>query len=181
MTQFLPYMNVSDANKAYVNIDMTPQRIAAQFVNTLVEAMSKNKIYPCVKAIDDGSLQEKDQRRKDALYRLYDQKVIESLQTEAGLPLEPIDAYIPHDALSAETYFKLQDRSPKEIRFEEMLGSVFNEIKFDRVLNRKGIYDMVVVNVECTKIDKVGSKYLPRKCTPTSLIYNFFIIGHFAY
>ena len=48
MTEFLDYMNVSDANKAYVNIDLTQTRIAAQFVGTLVESMSKNKTYPCI-------------------------------------------------------------------------------------------------------------------------------------
>src|SRR4051812_9940109 len=46
MKEFLDYMNVSDGNKAYVNIDMTQQRIAAQFVNTLVESMAKNEFYP---------------------------------------------------------------------------------------------------------------------------------------
>ena len=38
MQEFLDYMNVSDGNKAWVNMDMTPQRIAAQFVG--MEAMN---------------------------------------------------------------------------------------------------------------------------------------------
>ena len=59
MSEFLDFMNVSDANKSYINIDMTPSRIAAQFIGTLVESMSKNRTYPCVSAIDDGSVEEK--------------------------------------------------------------------------------------------------------------------------
>ena len=56
MREFLDYINVSDANKAWVNIDMTQQRIAAQFVGTLVESMAKSRTYVCVNAIDDGSM-----------------------------------------------------------------------------------------------------------------------------
>ena len=43
MKEFLNYIDVSDANKSYVNIDPTQQRIAAKFVGTLVESMSKHK------------------------------------------------------------------------------------------------------------------------------------------
>src|SRR5690606_28910822 len=51
--EFLDYMSVSDANKSWVNLDLTPQRIAAWFVGVLVESMAKNKSYPCVEAVDN--------------------------------------------------------------------------------------------------------------------------------
>ena len=128
MKEFVDYMNVSDANKAYVNIDMTQQRIAAQFVGTLVESMAKNKTYPCVKAIDDGSLNEKEQRLYDALYRMYDKDNINELQQQSGIALEPPNAYIPDDEISAKVYFELEDRLPKEIRFELILKKLQNDI-----------------------------------------------------
>lgn len=176
MQEFLDYMNVSDANKAFVNIDTTQQRIAPQFVGTLVESMAKNRVYPCVNAIDDGSVNEKEQRFFEALFRMQDAEVIAAAQEASGVQVEPTDAFVPDDEMSARVYFELEDRLPKEIRFEEMLASVQNEIKFDRVLNRKTIFDLVTLNVAATKIERVApGKYTVRRCVPTNLVYNFFI------
>lgn len=176
MKEFLDYMSVSDANKAWVNIDMTQQRIAAQFVGTLVESMAKIKLFPSVKAVDNGSLSEKEERMLDALIRMYEKPVQEAIEQEAGFQLEPSNVYIPEDEFSAKVYFELEDRLPKEIRFEQMLASVLNNVQFDRILNRKGLYDMITLNFEATKIEKVKDKeYTIRKCVPTNMIYNFFM------
>ena len=176
MQEFLDYMNVSDANKAWVNMDTTPQRLAAQFVGTLVESMAKNKTYPCVEAIDDGSMSEKEDRLFEALYRMKAVETIDQFQQDSGLQLEPEGVYIPDDELSAKVHFELEDRLPKEIRFEEMLNSVRDSIKFERIANRKTIYDLTVLNVTATRIEKISEgKYTVRKCIPTNLIYNFFM------
>lgn len=176
MQEFLDYMNVSDANKAWVNMDTTPQRLAAQFVGTLVESMAKNKTYPCVEAIDDGSMTEKEDRLFEALFRMKAVEDIDQFQQQSGLQLEPEGVYVPDDELSAKVHFELEDRLPKEIRFEEMLNSVRDSIKFERIANRKTIYDLTVLNVTATRIEKLADgKYTVRKCIPTNLIYNFFM------
>lgn len=174
--EFLDYMNVSDANKAYVNIDMTQSRIATQFVSTLVESMSKNSIYPCVKAIDDGSTTEKEDRLYEALFRMSQVEKIKQLQEASGIQLEPSNVYVPDDEMSAKVYFQLEDRLPKEIKFEEMLEFVMNNIKFERVANRRTIRDITVLNCGVTKIERAESgKYTVRVCVPTNTIYNFFL------
>lgn len=176
MNEFLDYMNVSDANKAYVNIDMTPSRIAAQFILTLVESMAKNKTYPCVNAIDDGSMSEKEDRLFDALYRMHNVKEIDQAQQAAGIMLEPPNAYVPDDEMSARVYFELQDKLPKEIRFEKLLNKLQKDINFERVLNRKTIFDLISLNFACTKIEKCGPKeYTVRKCIATNMVYDFFM------
>jgi len=176
MQEFLDYMNVSDGNKAWVNMDTTQQRMAAQFVGTLVESMAKNKTYPCVNAIDDGSVSEKEQRYLDAIFRMREVEVINDMQQNAGVKLEPEDAYVPDDELTARVYFELEDRLPKEIRFEEMLSEILDSIKFDRILNRKTLYDTTVLNLAATKIERLGpKKYTVRKCIPTNTVYNFFM------
>lgn len=176
MNEFLDYLNVSDANKAYVNIDMTPSRIAAQFIGTLVESMAKNKTYPCVNAIDDGSLNEKEERLYDALYRMHNVQEIDQVQQAAGIMLEPPNAYVPDDEMSAKVYFELQDKLPKEIRFEKIINKLQADIKFERVLNRKTIFDLIALNFGCTKIEKCGPKqYTVRKCIPTNMVYDFFL------
>lgn len=175
MKEFLDYFNVSDGNKAYVNMDMIQQRIAAQFVNTLVESMSKNEFYPCVKAIDDGSINEKEERELEAIFRMKEVETIKDIQQQTGLQFEPDNVFIPDDELSAKVYFKLQDRLPKEIRFEEKLKKINEDIKFDRVLNRKGLYDLVTLNGEFLKIEKCDGGYTVRKCIPVNMVYNFFM------
>lgn len=174
--EFLGYMNVEDANKSWLNIDTTQSRLAAQFVGTLVESMAKNKTYPCVSAIDDGSVLEKEQRMFDALYRMHDVETIGAIQQQAGIQLEPPNAYVPDDEQAARVYFELQDRLPKEIRFEKMLKSVMDSIRYETIAKRKTLYDNVVLNASFTKIERVApGKYSVRKCVPTNMIYNFFI------
>lgn len=176
MREFLDFMSVSDANKAWVNIDLEQQRIAAQFVGTLVESMSKTKLYPCVKAIDDGSIDEKQQRQLDAIFRMKEIGTIDDLQKQTGVQLEPSNAFVPDDELSAKVHFELEDRLPKEIRFEQMLAKVMNDIHFERVTNRKTISDLTVLNVGCTKIERLAPKqYTVRRCVPNNLVYNFFL------
>jgi len=176
MQQFLDYMNVSDGNKAWVNIDLTQTRIAAQFVGTLVESMAKNKTYPSVNAIDDGSISEKEKRFYDAIFRMQEVETIDDIQQQTGVQLEPTSAFVPDDELSARVYFELEDRLPKEIRFEKMLACLQGEIQFERIINRKTIYDLTVLNCGVTKIEKLApKKYSVRKCIPTNMTFNFFM------
>lgn len=176
MAEFLDFMSVSDANKAIVPIDLTQTRIAAQFVGTLIESMAKNRTYPCVTAIDDGSVGEKEQRLLDALFRMHEAQRVNAAQTAAGMQFEPIDAFVPDDEMGAKVYYELEDRLPKEIKFEKMLLKVQNDIKFERILNRKTIFDLIVLNGAFTKIEKLGPlQYTVRKCIGTNMVYNFFM------
>jgi len=176
MNEFLDYMSVSDANKAWVNIDLTPSRIAAQFIGTLVESMSKNKTYACVNAIDADSLKEKEERLHEALFRMHDVETISQTQQAAGIQLEPPNAYVPDDELSAQVYFELEDRLPKEIRFEKIIEKVKDDISFESVANRKTIFNTTTLNFFATKVECVGpGEYLPRVCIPTNMVYNFFM------
>lgn len=174
--EFLDYMDVSDGNKSWVNMDMTPQRIAAWFVGVLVESMSKNKSYPSVEAIDDGSISEKENRLFEALFRMKEAETVNQMQVEAGFNLEPEGAYVPDDELSARVYFELEDRLPKEIRFEKMLNYVMDCIQFEKVINRKTLYDLIVLNTVVTKIERIAPKeYTVRKCIANNCIWNFFM------
>lgn len=175
MSEFLDYMNVSDANKSYVNIDMTQTRVAAQFMGTLVESMAKNKFYSCVTAIDDGSVSEKEDRLHEALYRMHNVKEIDEIQQQAGIMLEPPNAYVPDDEMSAKVHFELEDRLPKEIKFEKLLNKTQSDIKFERIANRKTLTHLTVLNFGCTKIERCGpGEYTVRVCIPTNMVFNFF-------
>lgn len=176
MAEFLDFLSVSDANKAIVPVDLTQTRIAAQFMGTLIEDMAKNKTYPCVQAIDDGSIDEKEQRLLDALFRMHEAQRMNQLQTAAGMQLEPPNAYVPDDEMSAKVYFELEDRLPKEIRFEKFLKKLQNDIKFERILNRKTIFDFTVLNIGATKLERIApGQYTVRKCIGPNTVYNFFM------
>jgi hypothetical protein len=176
MQQFLPYMNVADGNKAYVQIDMTPIMIGAQFVNTLVESIAENEEYACVSAIDDDSMAEKEQRQLDALFRMHEVETINDIQQQAGIQVEPANVYVPDNELSAKIYFELEDRLPKEIRFEKKLEGVLIENQYERVMKRRMLRDNIVFNLECTKIEKDEDyNYCIRKCIPRNVFYSFFM------
>jgi len=174
--EFLDYIGVSDADKAWVNMDLTPQRVAAWFVGVLVESMSKNKSYPSVDAVDSGSMSEKEDRLLEALFLMKEAETVNAMQEEAGFNLEPEGVYVPDDELSAKVYFQLEDRLPKEIRFEQMLNMVLDNIQFEKVLNRKTLYDFIVLNTGITKIERLAPKeYTVRKCITNNCIWNFFM------
>jgi len=177
MQQFLPYMNVADANKAYVQIDLTPVMIGAQFVDTLVESIAQNEEYVCVSAVDDSSMQEKEQRQLDALFRMKEVETIDDLQQQTGVQLEPSNAYVPDNELSAKVYFELEDRLPKEIKFEKKLETSLLENQYERVKKRKMIRDQIVFNLECTKVERGDTdyEYIMRKCIPRNVFYSFFM------
>lgn len=173
--EFLDFFNISDANKAYVKIDMSRIMLGPMFVGTLVESMSKNEEYPCVTAVDDGSMEQKEKRKLDALFRMHEAEKINALQQAAGYHLEPPNAYVPDDEVSAKVYFELEDRLPKEIKFEQLLANILSENKYQRIFKRKTIYDLIVHNFGITKIERtVGKKYCVRKPVPQNVFYNYF-------
>jgi len=176
MTEFLDLKDVSDGNKSYSNIDLTQSRLAPKFLYTLIESMAKTREYPCVDAVDDGSIKEKENRKFNAIRRMQDIEEIIALQEKTGVQVENPNDYVPNDELSAEIYFKIQDQLPKEIRFQEMLNKCLLDNEYERVLKRKGLFYLTALNIEAVKIEKSAkgkiSYIMP---LPQSLIYNFFI------
>lgn len=174
-TQFLSYLNVTDATKAYLNIDLSPILVGAQFVSTLITSMSKNEEYPCVSAVDDGSMTEKERRRMEALYRMNDAQRINQAEEAAGMMFEPPNAYVPEDELSAEVFFKTEDRLPKEVKMEQKLQATLDRAKFQRIMKPKLYFDLIVKQFGATKLDSDGNGgYKIRKCQPANMIYSYF-------
>jgi hypothetical protein len=178
MSEFLDFMSVTqgEANKAYVPIDLEQSRIAAQFVGTLLQSMAKNRIYPSVKAVDDYSTTTKKDRFHDALYRMHDVHNVMGLTAASGMQLEQPNAYVPDDELAARVHFELQDQIPSEIENEQFLHNIQTANRFDAVLNRKTIFDLIALNVATVKIEKIAPEnYTLRRCIGTNMVYNFFI------
>lgn len=174
MNEFVDYVS-TQGNKAYSPVDMTQNRIGPQFLGVLINSMSQNEEYISVRAIDDGSVSEKEQVRMDALFRMREVETISELQKMSGIQLEPTDAYVPDDELSAETYFKLEYRLPKEIEFELKLDKSSIDNKY-KEKNRATKKDLIVLNCAATKIEKLDNGFIGiRKCNPANLIYNFFM------
>lgn len=174
MNEFTDYVS-TEGNKAYAPVDMTQNRLGPQFMGVLVDSMSQTDHYPCVKAIDDGSLSKKDKAKADALFRMQEIGTIDDLQRQAGVQLEPTNAYVPDDELSAEVFFKLEYRLPVEIEFEEFSSKTMKDNRYGEK-SRATKRDLIVLNCACTKIERAEGGYIKiRKVTPTNLIYNFFM------
>ncbi len=174
MNEFIDYVS-TEGNKAYSPVDMTPNRIGPQFLNVLIDSMSQNDEYPSVTAIDDGSMTEKMQRKLDALHRMREVETINDVQQQAGIQVEPSNAYVPDDELSAEVYYKLEDRLPKEIEFEEFLQKVMDDNRYKQK-SRKTKRDLIVFNCGSTVISKAANGFIQiRKPNAANLVYNFFL------
>lgn len=174
MSEFTDYVS-TEGNKAYAPVDMTPNGIGPQFVGVLVDSMSQNDEYPCVSAVDDGSVSEKMQRKLDALFRMKHVEDINNMQQQAGIQLEPADAYVPDDELSAEVYFKIEDKLPKEIEFQEFLQKVMNDNQYKQK-TRQTKRDLIVYNCTATKVERTNNGFISiRKVNPANMIYNFFM------
>jgi hypothetical protein len=173
--EFLPYLNINDANKSYLNIDMQSIMVGPQFVYTLVTSMAKNEEYPCVTAVDDASVSEKIQRKKEALFRMDEAETINKMEESLGEMLEPPNAYVPENPLAAEVYFKLEDRLPKEIEYEQKLEAKLLANQYQRSMKPKQYFDFIVNNFGATKLESDGKGgYYIRKCVPQNCVYNYF-------
>lgn len=174
MQEFTDYVSI-EGNKAVSPVDMTQNRIGPQFLGVLVDSMSQNDEYPCVTAVDDGSMSEKDREKYEALFRMSETEFIDETQQSAGIQLEPTHAYVPDDLFSAEVYFKLEHRLPKEIEFEEFAQKVMNDNQFKQK-TRQTKRDLIVFNCGITKIERNDRGFIGiRKVTAANSIYNFFI------
>ena len=81
MNEFTDYVSM-EGNKAYAPVDMTQNRVGPQFLGVLIDSMSQNDEYPCVTAIDSGSLNEKDQAKYEALFRMHEIQTIQQQQQQ---------------------------------------------------------------------------------------------------
>lgn len=173
MAEFTDYVSM-EGNKAYAPVDMTQNRVGPQFLGVLIDSMSQNDEYPCVTAVDSGSLSDKDQQKYEALYRMHEVQTINDLQQQTGLQLEATNAYVPDDEYSAEVYFKLEHRLPKEIEFEQYAEKVMGDNLYKQK-SRQTKRDLIIFNCGCTKIERNDRGFIAiRKVNSPNLLYNFF-------
>jgi hypothetical protein len=177
MMQFLSFMGVNDANKSEANIDMTPIMVGAQFTGTLVTSIARNQEYPCVKAVDINSQNEKIDRMMEAVFRMKEVETINQAQQAAGFQLEPSNAYVPDTELAAKVYFEQKDQLPKEIKFQKILNEAMLDNQYERVLKPRLIRNNVVFNMEVLKVGrgKGSCAYNMEVCIPKTVFYNYFI------
>lgn len=174
MNEFTDYVSM-EGNKAYAPVDMTQNRVGPQFLGVLIDSMSQNDEYPSVTAIDSGSLSEKDKTKYEALFRMHQVEMINDVQQQAGVQLEPTDAYVPDDPYSAEVYFKLEHRLPKEIEFEQFEQKVMDDNQYKQK-SRQTKRDLIVTNCGATKVERNDRGFIAiRKVNPANLMYNFFM------
>lgn len=175
-TEFLDFFNIVDGTKAYVKIDMSPIMVGPKFMGTLVDVICANEEYPCVTAVDNDSVEEKEERKNSALYRMRHTSKIDALQQQSGMMLEDPNAYVPDDELSARLHFELEDRLEKEIDLEKKLARRLEENKFERIMKRRTGYDLICHNIGVTKIERTGTGgYCIRKPVVQNCFYNYLV------
>ena len=114
------------------------------------------------------------QRQLDALWRMKEVEFITDTMQQSGVQMEQPHAYVPDNEIAAKVYFELEDRLPKEIRFENLLQKTLTSNQYERVLKPKLIRNNVVFNLEATKVDREApNKYSMRSCISRNTFYSF--------
>ena len=106
---------------------------------------------------------------------MHEVQVINELQEQSGVQLEPSNVYVPDTELAAKVYFEQKDQLPKEIKFQKILAKALLDNQYDRVLKPKLIRNNVVFNLESVKVGrgKMKGDYLIRAMIPRNTFYNF--------
>lgn len=174
MKDFVDFTDIGgEGKKAWVNIDYKEQMKGSELAETLITYLSSNDEYPCVTAIDDSSVKQKQSAKANALYRMKQVALIADIQEKSGVQLESASAYVPNSEIEAELKFQLDYQLDKEIEFEQKLAKVL--LDNDYALLKRRIYrDLVVNNFACLKVEKLPNNYVSlRRCVPKNMLYNY--------
>lgn len=173
MQEFMDFLRIQ-GNQAYVNLDWRPPKIAPKFIEVMMGGFMAYHERASVKAIDDISLDRKEQEKLDAKYRMENKAQIAEFEAMAGVQLEDKSAFTPEDEDELTLYFDLEYRLPEEIMFETLLARVLDDNQYP-VLKRKIIRDLIEVNFACTKIYIDANKNVRiRRCEPEYVVHNLF-------
>lgn len=178
MQQFLDLMEI-DGKQAFVNLDLTPPKIAPKFMELIVQRfMERDEKIQC-SAIDPVSVNRKNYEKEEAQFRMENKEMIASVQDQAGYPVQDKNAYTPENKNELEFYFGYEFQLPEEIGFEKGINYVLVDNDWE-VIKRQVIEDFTECGLAATKtyIDP-QSKIRIRRCQPENMIYSWSIYDDF--
>jgi hypothetical protein len=173
MTKYLDLININ-GKQSYVNLDLTPPRIAPKFLEINVQRFMERPESVKVSAIDPQSRIMKEREKEEAEYRMDNKDDINALTQETGIPLEDPNAFTPEDKDDLDFYFGYEYQLPEEIKFEKGIEYVLMDNDWDSVCKRKILEDLQECGFAAvrTYVDPNG-KIKPVPCEPENTFYSY--------
>jgi hypothetical protein len=173
MTKYLDMININ-GKEAYVNLDMTPPRIAPKFLEIITMRFMERPESVTVSAIDPQSRKRKEREKDQAEYRMDNKGFIDTLTQDTGIPLEDPSAFTPEDKDDLDFYFGYEYQLPEEIKFEKGIQYVLTDNDWDSVCKRKILEDLEECGFSAirTYVDPNG-KIRPTPCVPENSFYSY--------
>lgn len=173
MTAYLDMININ-GKEAFVNLDLTPPRIAPKFLEINVQRFMERPESVKVSAIDPQSRIRKEREKDEAEYRMDNKDLINGLTQDTGIPMEDPSAFTPEDKDDLDFYFGYEYQLPEEIKFEKAIDYVFVDNDWDSVCKRKVLEDLQEAGFAAirTYVDPNG-KIRTVPCEPENTFYSY--------
>lgn len=172
MNQYLDMINVN-GKESFVNLDLTPPRIAPKFLEINVQRFMERPESVRVSAIDPQSRKRKEEEKDQAEFRMDNKELINGLTQETGIPLEDPNAFTPEDKDDLDFYFGYEYQLPEEIKFEKAIDYVLEDNDWS-ICKRKAIEDLQECGFAAirTYVDPNG-KIRPVNCEAENTFYSY--------
>lgn len=172
MLEFLDYIGI-DGKNAYVNIDLKPLKIIPKYLRNITQRFMERDERPTVDAIDSRSLEQKQEAKDEAEFRMRKAAEIAQLQDAAGIPLEDETAYTPTDEEDLEFYFEEEWQDQRAVAFQKHIYDVLMDNSYPEI-KRKLLRTFVKHGFVMLKVYKDGANRSKiRICKNQNAVYGY--------
>lgn len=173
MRQYLDLMNI-DGKQSFVNIDLTPPRIAPKFLEINTQRFMERQEAVKVSAIDPQSRRRRELEKEEAEFRMDNKEMVGALTQETGIPLEDPSAYTPDDKDDLDFYFGYEYQLPEEIKFEKAIEYVLGDNDWNSVCKRKIIEDLQEAGFAAIRVYvNANGRICVRPCEAENTFYSY--------
>ena len=175
INKFKDFFNINGKTN-YVNINWKAIMIVNTIINRTVQRWMQKRFKAQVTAVDEISINHKQEKYSEAEYYMYNKDALNELQQQSGVQMIPKNQFIPDDKDSLDLWAQSELRVPEEILMELGIDGVFEENGwgYNGVNARKQRWDAACVGLigKETIADKNGC-VKDNYCKPENMFYSY--------
>ena len=175
INKFKDFFNINGKTN-YVNINWKAIMIVNTIINRTVQRWMQKRFKAQVTAVDEISINHKQEKYSEAEYYMYNKDALNELQQQSGVQMIPKNQFIPDDKDSLDLWAQSELRVPEEILMELGIDGVFEENGwgYNGVNARKQRWDAACVGLigKETIADKNGC-VKDNYCKPENIFYSY--------
>ena len=175
INKFKDFFNINGKTN-YININWKAIMIVNTIINRTVQRWMQKRFKAQVTAVDEISINHKQEKYSEAEYYMYNKDALNELQQQSGVQMIPQNQFIPDDKDSLDLWAQSELRVPEEILMEMGIDGVFEENGwgYNGVNARKQRWDAACVGLigKETIADKNGC-VKDNYCKPENMFYSY--------